>query len=132
MTMAGRLDRAEERAGTALDAVISSADAVPLVGEGANTEAPSFVGLTDPEIETVFLATKDCPEPQPGAVYQLWLGRDGEYDPYGQFLPEGGIVILRVEVDVTRYDEILITEELEGTQPSAPNLSGRTWHAPLG
>ena len=53
-------------------------------------------------------------------VYQLWLGNDGDYDAYGQFLPDGeGHVMLRIEVDVARYDEILITEELEGTLPHA-------------
>ncbi len=133
MTMAGRLDRAEDKAGTALDAVISSANAVPLVGQGASAGSSTFVELTDPEVRTLYLATKECPQPTPGMVYQLWLGNDGDYDAYGRFLPDGeGHVILRVEVDVARYDEILITEELEGTLPSAPNLAGRTWHAPLG
>ena len=133
LTMAGRLDDAEEKAATALDAVISSADAVPLVSQGASTGTSSFVELADPEFRTLFLATRDCPDPRPGTVYQLWLGSDGDFDPYGQFLPDGhGHVMLRVEVDVTRYDEILITEELEGTRPSTPNLgAGRSWHATL-
>lgn len=133
MTMAGRLDRAEDKAGTALDAVISSADAVPLVGQGASAGSSTFVELTDPDVRTLYLATKECPQPTPGMIYHLWLGHDGDYDAYGQFLPDGeGHVMLRIEVDVARYDEILVTEELEGTRPSTPSLGGRSWHAILG
>ena len=43
---------------------------------------------------------------------------------------EGGIVVIPFPVDPSRYDEILITEEVAGTSPSVPSAAHR-WGAAL-
>ena len=63
ISMAGRLDRAENKAGIAVDAVSSSvrhavAARRPL---GMSADSSTFVELADPEVRTLFLATNECP-----------------------------------------------------------------------
>jgi hypothetical protein len=138
LTMAGRVDDAETKSATALEmltnAIGSSSEAVPLEGVGAASDDTSFVEVAAPDVRTIYLASDGCPEPRPGMAYQLWLGADGTYVPYSQFRPDGfGHVVLKVPVDISRFNEILITEEVAGVEPSAPNLDGeRTWRAQLG
>jgi hypothetical protein len=47
------------------------------------------------------------------------------------FWPEDGVVLLELEVDVARYDEIWITEEAAGPAPSEPNTDGPSWFGSL-
>jgi hypothetical protein len=66
-------------------------------------------------------------------AYQIWLGQGGTFVAYHQFTPEeSGVVALRFEVDVSRFDEIWITEEPAGAIPSTPNAaSAHAWRATL-
>jgi hypothetical protein len=133
LTMMGRANTAEDKATGAI------ATAMALAGGQGDTVDPvdgsvatnPFVEASLPDVRTLHLMTTDCPQPAPGTSYVLWLGSNGEYTPQLEFRPDAeGNVYLRVAVDISRYDEIVITEELDGTTPTEPNLDGeRTWRA---
>ena len=44
-------------------------------------------------------------------IYQVWLARGGRFIRAGAFVPERGLVLLRIEHDPSGYDGMLITEE---------------------
>src|SRR4029450_13924774 len=92
-----------------------------------------MVEVSAPDIRTLYLAAEFCPEPTPAHAYQLWLGSNGEWTPVGEmFWPDDGVLLLEVEgVDVSRYDEIWITEEVIGSHPTVPNTDGPSWRASL-
>jgi hypothetical protein len=47
------------------------------------------------------------------------------------FVPSDGSVLIKLTVDVARFDEVWITEEEEGAPPSSPSVDGRSWRAAL-
>jgi len=51
------------------------------------------------------------PNPSGDRVYQVWLVKGGRFASVGTFLPERGVVLIRIEVDAQGYDGLLITEE---------------------
>ena len=72
------------------------------------------------------------PDPAPGHAYQLWLGASGAFRPVGHmFVPRNGAVLIELTVDVSRYDEVWITEETAGVPPTSPSTAGRSWRAEL-
>jgi hypothetical protein len=84
-----------------------------------------MVEVSAPDIRRLYLAADACPDPAPGHGYQLWLATDDEWVAIGDlFWPDDGVVLLEVEVDVARYDEIWITQEPVGVPPSRPTLEG--------
>ena len=94
-------------------------------GRGPMTE------ISAPGVEPIYLVGRDIPEPGAGRVYQVWLGRAGEYRPVGAFFPEESVMVLELtNVNPNLYDEILITEELAGTSPVQPSPATR-WQASL-
>ena len=133
LTMMGRANTAEDRASGAIDAVLAAARDVNTIEPVGTVATNSFVETARPDVRTIYLATNDCPQPAPGTSYVVWLGSDGEFTPSLRFRPDAeGRVYLRVPVDISRYDEIAITEELDGEAPTEPNLDGeRTWRATL-
>jgi hypothetical protein len=76
----------------------------------------------------IVLFGSNIPDPKPGNVYRLWVGRQGKFVPRGAFRPEEGLVALLFPIDLARYDEILITEEPEGA-PSAQPSGQERWSA---
>jgi hypothetical protein len=78
----------------------------------------------------VVLFGNNIPEPKPGDVYRLWLGNGGRFISRGTFLPEESVVLLTFSIDLTRYDEILITEEPAGGAPARPS-GRRRWSATI-
>jgi anti-sigma-K factor RskA len=137
-TMANRASRAETRTQTALGIVnaLRSPNVTPvtLAAQGSSNDASSFLEVATPDVRTLYLVTDSCPQPEPGMAYQLWLGENGSFVPYGpMFQPdELGRVLLELEVDMATYDEIWITEEAVGTQPTEPNAqSAHAWRATL-
>jgi anti-sigma-K factor RskA len=76
----------------------------------------------------VVLYGSDIPEPHPGDVYRLWLGKHGRFVSRGTFVPEEGLVVLMFPIDLSRYDEILITEERAGAASTRPS-GQRRWSA---
>lgn len=107
-------------------------DPVRVDPQGDTDEASGFVGLPVPDIRRFYLVADGCPDPRPGYAYQLWLGSVGSFTPVGEmFVPRSGVVLIRLTVDVSRYDEIWITEEVAGSAPAVPSTSGRSWRASL-
>jgi hypothetical protein len=78
----------------------------------------------------VVLFGNNIPEPRPGDLYRLWLGKHGRFAPNASFVPEEGLVVLVFSIDLTRYDEILITEEHVGAPPAQPS-GQRRWSATI-
>lgn len=137
-SMAGRADRAETTTDTALEVLnaMRSPDVNPVTldPQGETPDGSSFLEVATAEVRTLYLVTETCPEPDPGMAYQLWLGSGGTFVAFGpMFRPDAsGRVILELEVDVSRYDEIWVTEERAGTAPSSPNVaSPHSWRAAL-
>ena len=134
LTMAGRANTAEDKVSGAIEAAMlaarGSANTIEPVGSAATN---LFVEAAPPDVRMLHLITSACPQPAPGTSYVVWLGSDGDYAPYVRFRPSAeGNVSLQVPVDISRYDEIVISEEIEGEYPTSPNMDGeRTWRATL-
>lgn len=134
--MMDRANEAEDQRSLALELVsqMRSPGVHPVAVEPqADTPSSSgFVGVPAPDVRRLYLVADVCPEPRPGHAYQLWLGRDGAFVPIGEmFVPRGGSVLIRLTVDVARYDEVWITEEPLDAPPITPSTGGRSWRATL-
>jgi hypothetical protein len=134
--MAGRASDAEDARTLAIELLSlmrsPDVDPVSLDPEGDAPSQSSFVGVSAPDLRRFYVVADGCPEPRPGYEYQLWLGADGSFTRVGPtFAPSGGNVLIRLTVDVTRYDEVWITEEVSGTAPASPSTRGRSWRAEL-
>lgn len=69
----------------------------------------------------VHLWGQDVPPPPPGYVYRLWATSPTEVAYLGDFPPlPSGPVVIRVTVDTSRYDGLLVTVEPAGSTPSEP------------
>jgi hypothetical protein len=136
LAMMNRAQDAETRTEIAIElaSLMASPGVSPAAVEpqGTTPSNSDFVQVSAPDIRRMYVAAKLCPDPAPGHAYQLWLGSDGEFRPYGpMFLPDDGIVLLELIVDISVYDEIWITEELADTQPTQPRTAGRSWRGAL-
>jgi hypothetical protein len=136
LVLGTRLSDAETQTGTALEilSVMRSpgADPVSLDPQGQTPAWSGMVEISAPESRRLYVASDECPEPTSGKAYQLWLGSEGEFVAVGEmFRPRDGVVLLELEVDPSRYDEILITEERVGDAPAEPSTDGPSWWATL-
>ena len=135
--MAGRASRAEDRTTTAIELLsLMRSPGVAPVRVDPQGETPSesgFLEVSASDVRRLYLAADGCPDPAPGHAYQLWLGNDGTFTPFGEmFVPTNGVVLLELVVDVSRYDELWITEEAIGPPPATPSTDRRSWRAGLG
>jgi hypothetical protein len=134
LSLGSRATRAEAARGTALEVLNAmrqpGADAVALEASSAGTVG-QLVEISGPGLEHMYLYGDEVPEPAEGNAFQLWLGSGGAFEPVDDpFVPQAGVVLLRLTVDPSRYDEVLITEEPLGTEPEDPTLGdGHTWRA---
>ena len=134
-TMMNRAQVAEERTQIAFElaSLMTSpgVDPQPVEAQAGAPANSDFVQVSD--IRRMFVMANLCPDPAPGYAYQLWLGNDGVFKPYGRmFVPYAdGSVLLQLTVDVSVYDEVWITEEVAGETPTTPRTEGRTWRGTL-
>jgi hypothetical protein len=134
--MAGRASRADDRTTTALE-VLSlmrspGVNPVSVDPQGSTPKETEFLGVPASNVRRLYVTARLCPDPSAGHAYQLWLGSDGDFAPFGRmFTPTNGFVLLELTVDVSRYDEIWITEEIAGPAPAAPSTGGRSWRAAI-
>lgn len=136
LVLGNRLSDAQSRAGTALEILSAmrspGAQPVNVTPQGPAPPESEMVEVSDPDVRRLYVAAEYCPEPKPGHAYQLWLRKsDGDWEAIEMFWPRGGVVLLELEVDVSRYDALWITEEAVGSPPSEPNLEGPSWRASL-
>jgi hypothetical protein len=136
LVLGGRLSDAETQAGTALEILTlmrsPGAQPVDVTPQGDTPPSSNIVEVSAPDIRRLYLAAEFCPDPASGHGYQLWLGSGGEWSPVGEmFVPDDGVLLLELEVDVSRYDELWITEEPLGSPPAEPSTDGHTWFAEL-
>jgi len=132
--MADRASEAQDDRSLALEllSVMSSPGVSPVNVDAEGSASASFVGVAAPDIRRFYLVADLCPEPKPGHAYQVWLGDQGVFEPIGEmFVPNGGSVLIKLTVDVARFDEVWITEELASSPPASPGVSGRSWRASL-
>ena len=142
LSLGSRVSRAEAQRGKLLGLMQAlqrpGANHVSLQPQG--TASPGMQGsaspmmeVSGPSLEHMYVVGQDVPQPAPGNEYRLWLGSGGTFQAVegGTFLPEDGLVVLELTVDPSRYDEILITEEPAGSNPSTPSTGGHVWHAGL-
>ena len=120
LVLGNRLSDAQTRAGTALEILSAmrspGAQPVHVTPQDETPPESGMVEVSAPDVRRLYIAAEYCPEPAPGRAYQLWLGNDDGWEPVGEmFWPEDGVVLLELEVDVARYDEIWITEEAAGS-----------------
>jgi hypothetical protein len=134
--MVNRANRAEDRIDTALDLIATmqqpDSNKVRVDPRGGAPASTGFLEVSSPDVRVLYLVAQDCPEPEPGHEFVLWLGSGGSFTPVERFVPLDGLVLLRLPVDVSRFDEILISEEVAGETPSSPNTTRRSWGALLG
>jgi hypothetical protein len=134
--MASRANQAEDRTSTALELLSAmrspGVDPVRVDPQGDTPTSTGFLEVSAPDYRRLYLVAENCPDPDPGYAYQLWLGSNGSFEPFGEmFSPGDGLVLLELVVDVSRYDEIWITEEIVGSTPAAPSTDRRSWSAQL-
>jgi hypothetical protein len=91
---------------------------------------PTMKAAFRPGDAHVLLIGSHVPQPAEGDVYRLWLGSDGQFTAVRDFVPEEGIVVLPFLIDLSRYDQILVTEESEDGAIGQPSGT-RRWLATL-
>jgi hypothetical protein len=79
-----------------------------------------MIEISGPNLERFTLVGTQVPDPRPGDVYRIWFGRGEGWDYAGEFVPEGGYVVLALTIDTSEYDQLLITEEPATSQPTTP------------
>jgi len=133
--MVNRAHRAEDRMATALELInvlrSPGVSPVPVEATGSAPSSTGFIEVSAPDVRMLYLVARDCPDPRPGHDYVVWLGNGGAFTPVERFVPRDGVVLLRLPVDVSRFDEIWVTEEVAGTTPATPSTQGRSWGAHL-
>jgi hypothetical protein len=82
------------------------------VGEATEVEPPAH--------DELYIMWTGVPSPGPGLTYRLWAARGDAVTYLGDFLPDNGVVALRIAVDPTTVDRLLITSEPLGSPPSQP------------
>jgi hypothetical protein len=119
--LTGRVSNAEQRQVRTTEVITTIAHpeskVIPLAADRPDAFVPEMTAVFVPG-RGLFYVVGSLPAPQRGNVYQLWLERSGRYQDAGTFLPESGVVVLKVPAEPTRYDGLLITIE-----PSVGSLS---------
>jgi hypothetical protein len=124
VSLSGRVDEVEsqrELVTQALsDASARGAEPVGLRAEEGNRPDNAIVEISGDELERFTLVGTGVPDPRAGDVYRIWFGRGEEWSYAGEFVPEGGYVVLTLTIDTSQYDQLLITEEPAAAEPTTP------------
>jgi anti-sigma-K factor RskA len=76
--------------------------------------------LTAPGVEEFYVMGDNCPQPPEGSVYRVWIVAGGQPTFVTDFLPEDGQVFLSIPFDPSRYDDLWISVEPAGSEPTTP------------
>jgi hypothetical protein len=84
------------------------------IGSGPATE------VVPTGLEELYVMGTDVPAPTTGFTYRLWAVDASGATWVGDFVPENGLVVLRIAVDPSTVDHLLVTLEPAGSEPSEP------------
>jgi hypothetical protein len=87
---------------------------------GAGEVDPPASEVEPPAHDELYIMWTGVPAPGAGFTYRLWAVRGDAVTYLGDFLPDDGVVALRIAVDPTTVDHLLITSEQLGSPPSQP------------
>lgn len=76
--------------------------------------------VASPGVRECYIYGTDVPMPAPGHIYRVWLETGSEATFAEDFLPEDGVVLLRLAFDPSTYDKVVVTEEPAGSVPTTP------------
>ena len=108
-------------------------------------DGSQMVSLRNPQEEPTMLAAylpaqphttvlgANVPMPQAGNFYRLWVLDDGVWTVVADFAPADGYVDIDVPMDLSRYEQVIVTEEsaeTAGAAVTAPMGEPR-WSAPV-
>jgi hypothetical protein len=134
VTLGLRANHAEDRATTLANvmdvATRTDASHVLLNPSGSATGSP-MQEVSAPGVEDIYFYGRDIPDPAPGHVYRVWLGKGGQFVPRGVFIPDQGIALFKLRINPNLFDEILITEDVAGSIPAQPSPASHRWEATL-
>jgi anti-sigma-K factor RskA len=110
------------------DQLLSQADLAQVMNVRARQDAQvTHTGHVDeieaPGVEELYVMGLDVPAPAPGDTYRLWAVNASGATWIGDFVPVDGTVSLRIALDPSTVDGILVTTEPAGSQPSQPGAS---------
>jgi hypothetical protein len=89
--------------------------------DARTTDLGAATEVSAPGLGHFFVYGTAVPAPAAGSVYRLWLIRGAEHRYLGDFVPSpGGDVVLRVDVDPSGWERVLVTMEPAGSEPSSP------------
>jgi anti-sigma-K factor RskA len=100
---------------TVTDLARSPGSHVTPVGDASEVDPPAH--------DELYIMWTGVPAPEAGSTYRLWAVRGDAVSYLGDFLPDNGVVALRIAVDPTTVDHLLITSEPLGSPPSQPVAS---------
>jgi len=124
---AGNLQESNELLRDALAfSQLPGADTAPLGGSAVASPAP-VSEITVPDEDHFFLIGEDVPAPPAGLVYGIWLSDGTDLVFVGTFLAGPEMTVVEVPFDRARYDRVLITLEVDGSEPTAPGEA--VWEA---
>ena len=77
--------------------------------------------ISAPGVQELYVYGRTVPSPPPGLVYRLWAVSGTRAVHLRDFLPyPDGTVLVRLEVDPSTFDHLLVTVEPANSQPSEP------------
>ena len=123
LLLTGRVRHAEARQARAAEVLTTvvhpASKVVPMAAESRALDEGQLSAAYIPGRPLLYIFGS-LPNPSQGRVYQVWLVRKGHFRSAGVFVPESDSVWLKIPVDPTGYDGVLITEEA-GSGSEAPS-----------
>ncbi len=115
-----------ERAGSAPEQRLSQADLATVreLKSKPDTQTNDIDGrateVVAPGVEELYIIGSGIETPPAGLTYRLWTVNEQGETWVGDFVPVGGRIVLRVAVDPSTVDDLLVTLEPADSEPSQP------------